>query len=86
MSTHTSQCRHLLDSLSDYVDGSAQEALCAEIERHLAECENCRVVVDTLKKTIYLVRALDDEPANLPADVRTRLFHTLNLETFLEKE
>ncbi|RMF48190.1 MAG: hypothetical protein D6755_04170 [Anaerolineae bacterium] len=77
------QCRDLLGSLSDYVDGTAQEALCAEIERHLAECEDCRVVVDTLKKTIYLVHTLDTPQDALPEEVRTRLFRKLNLEDYL---
>ncbi len=77
------QCQDLLGSLSEYVDGTAQETLCAEIERHLAECDNCRVVVDTLRKTIYLVHSLDALGEPLPEDVRTRLFHKLNLEDYL---
>ncbi len=74
-------CKSLLASLSDYVDGVAQEELCREIERHLSECENCRVVVDTLKKTISLYHAVSD--TELPAEVRERLFVRLNLEDFL---
>ena len=50
-------CKSLLGSLSDYVDGTAQEKICREIERHLSECEDCRVVVDTLKKTVYLYQS-----------------------------
>lgn len=76
-------CRHLLGSLSDYVDGSAEESLCAEIERHLANCDNCRVVVDTLKRTVYLVQAANEEQPELPKEVRSRLYHVLNLEDFL---
>ena len=75
------KCKRLLGALSDYVDGEAEEAICAEIERHLAECENCRIVVDTLSKTVYLYRHL--EPAPLPAAVRVRLFKRLNLEKYL---
>ena len=41
-------CRHLLGDLSDYLDGQASTELCAEIERHLEDCANCRVVIDTL--------------------------------------
>ncbi len=78
------QCRHLLDSLSEYVEGTLQEALCVEIERHLAECANCRVVVDTLRKTVYLVQTLEQTQPELPADVRIRLFHKLHLDEFLE--
>ncbi len=84
MSKKSPQCRHLLDSLSEYVDGTLQDALCKEIERHLAECENCRIVVDTLEKTVYLVRSLDDNTPVLPDDVRARLFRKLNLDAYLK--
>jgi len=35
---HTDNCRDWLGSLSDFVDGELQDALCAEIERHMADC------------------------------------------------
>ena len=78
-------CFHLLDSLSDYVDGELGAALCQEIERHIAGCEDCRIVVDTYKKTISLYHDTTAEP-EIPSDVRTRLFRRLNLEDFLKKE
>ena len=78
-----SECKNLLISLSDYIDGEANEALCLEIERHLAGCRNCRVVVDTLRKTVSLYQATSD-PVELPAGVRERLYHTLNLENYIK--
>lgn len=71
-------CRELLGELSDYVDGALGADLCAELERHLAECENCRVVVDTLRKTVYLYHATA-APEDVPAEVRERLFKRLDL-------
>lgn len=79
---HTHDCRHLLGSLSEYVDGVLEEALCAEIDRHLHECSNCRIVVDSLRKTVELYQTIA-EPAAVPDDVRLRLFRRLNLEEFL---
>jgi anti-sigma factor RsiW len=75
-------CKSLLGLLSDYVDGTAQEELCRELERHLAECDDCRIVVDTLKKTVYLYHSNKD--TNLPAAVRERLFKRLSLDEFLK--
>ena len=40
----TKRCAHLLADLSDYLDGEAAAEVCAAIERHLADCEDCRVV------------------------------------------
>lgn len=78
-------CRRLLASLSEFVDGSLSENLCTEIQRHLEDCENCRIVVDTLQKTVYLYH-VTAEPVQMPEDVRSRLFHCLDLDEFVEKE
>jgi predicted anti-sigma-YlaC factor YlaD len=75
-------CRYLLGSLSDYVDSTLEGEICAEIERHLQECENCRVVVDTLRKTISIVHDINCDPS-MPEDVRERLYKRLNLDDLL---
>jgi anti-sigma factor RsiW len=79
-------CRHLLDSLSPYVDGELGAELCTELERHLSSCENCRIVVDSLRKTVYLYQITADEPVAVPEDVRQRLYHCLDLDEFIEKK
>jgi len=60
--------------------------LCEEIERHVAECEDCRVVIDTLKKTIYLYHATStQEQPIVPDDVKERLYKRLELTDFLHE-
>jgi anti-sigma factor (TIGR02949 family) len=77
-------CHQLLGSLSEYVDGELDEELCGALEQHLEGCEDCRIVVDTLRKTVYLYHeSTQDE--TIPADIRTRLYKSLNIEEFLEK-
>jgi len=71
-------CQELLGELSDYVDGELEAALCAELEAHLAGCPDCRVMVDTLRKTIVLYRR--QARADLPSDVQERLYKVLKLE------
>lgn len=78
------KCRHLLGSLSEYVDGSLEADLCAALERHLADCENCRVVVNTLEKTVYLYQTTSSQ-ADVPQGVRERLFKCLDLDDYVEK-
>lgn len=78
-------CRNLLGSLSEFVDGALEDELCAEIQRHMDGCDNCRVVVDSLRKTIYLYQ-VTKEPATVPEDVRERLFKRLDLDGFLENK
>lgn len=73
-------CQALLSQLSEFIDGELEEAFCAEIERHLASCENCRIVVNTLKKTVVLYHQL---PApQMPAEKQDRLFKVLNLDHY----
>lgn len=71
-------CRNLLAALSEYVDGDLTPALCSAIERHMAECDNCRIVVDTLRKTVLLYRVYGHE--EVPPDARARLYAVLKLE------
>ena len=71
-------CQDLLGQLSDYVDGELEASLCAELEAHLAECPNCRVMVDTVRKTIVLYRTR--AATELPSDVETRLYKVLEIE------
>jgi anti-sigma factor RsiW len=68
----------MLGQLSDYIDGELEAALCDELEAHLANCPNCRVMVDTVRKTITLYRT--PTPPELPSDVEARLYRVLKLE------
>ncbi|HSO12700.1 MAG TPA: anti-sigma factor [Anaerolineales bacterium] len=75
-------CEELLGSLSAYIDGDLSPELCQELEKHLAGCDNCRVVLNTTKRTIDLVHSPLEKP-DLPDDVRERLFKRLNLDNYL---
>jgi anti-sigma factor RsiW len=77
-------CHDLLRSLSDYVDGTLDDSICAEIERHMSDCERCHIVIDTLRKTVELYRTLPTPP--LPDDVRERLLLRLNLDDYTLKQ
>lgn len=80
--THSPHCKQLLGNLSDYIDGQLQDELCIELEQHLKDCDNCRIVVNTLRKTVELYKQTN-EPVDLPDEVRERLYHKLNLDTYL---
>ncbi len=71
-------CQQIKSQLSEYLDGEVESALCAELERHLRHCENCRVMVDTLNKTVLLYRQYGRVSA--PADLAARLIRVLDLK------
>lgn len=83
MDEHTHKnCQELLGSLSSYIDGDLSPELCQELEKHLAGCNDCRVVLNTTKRTIDLVHAPVEKP-DLPEEVRERLFKRLQLDNYL---
>ena len=85
MTDHAHQnCQALLGSLSEYIDGELPPELCKEIEKHLEGCDNCRVVLNTTRRTIDLVQLPVEE--NVPDDVRERLFKRLNLDDYLHPQ
>ena len=62
---HSHDCKVLLGSLSEYIDGELRADLCALIEEHVKDCENCRIVIDTLRKTVEIYEHTAP-PAELP--------------------
>lgn len=68
-------CKDLLKSLGDYIDGDLEPGLCAELESHMHDCVDCRLVVDSLKKTITVYRAGKPDP--LPEKFSARLHKAL---------
>jgi anti-sigma factor (TIGR02949 family) len=75
-------CKALLGTLSEYIDGELPAELCKEIEKHLEGCENCRIVLNTTRRTIDLVH-IPAAQESVPEDVRERLFKRLNLDDYL---
>jgi anti-sigma factor RsiW len=80
---HTPACIELKSQLSGFIDGELDDAICQEIMRHLESCDNCRVMVDTLKKTIVLYR--EEPQESVPTQVHNRLFKVLDLEALKRK-
>lgn len=78
-------CHDLMAELSEYVEGTLSSDLCTELERHLSDCDNCTIVVNTLRKTIELYHQTEAVSEPLPNNIRDRLFARLNLEDYLKK-
>ncbi len=78
-------CQDLLQGLSAYIDNEASEAICEEIERHLAECDNCRIMLDTLRKTISLYQVVDTAD-EIPNEIQERILNTLAIENAWPKD
>ncbi|MEW5960239.1 MAG: zf-HC2 domain-containing protein [Chloroflexota bacterium] len=77
---HTSACQALLEQISDYIDGELEAALCAQLEQHLAGCDNCRLMVDTTRKTVLLFQRQRRQHVDLSPDITHRLWQALENE------
>lgn len=74
------ECRDALERISDYLDldPESERDFVEQLEGHLAGCTNCRVYVDTVKRTITLYRS--EVPPDCPEQVRLRLHAVLTYE------
>ncbi|MGB6896959.1 MAG: zf-HC2 domain-containing protein [Candidatus Acidiferrum sp.] len=68
-------CEDIIHELSTYIDGDLDASMKREIEQHLEDCQECKLVVDQTKKTIQTF--CDCQPVELPGDVRNRLHEAL---------
>lgn len=64
-------CKNIVKELSNFLEEALEPSLKSSIEKHLENCEDCRIVVDTTKKTVQIF--CNSEPAPLPEDTRQRL-------------
>lgn len=51
-----SECRELLEQLSEYIDGELDPAGCAAIESHNEDCPRCVAFIESLRRTVDLIR------------------------------
>ncbi|HKK21733.1 MAG TPA: zf-HC2 domain-containing protein [candidate division Zixibacteria bacterium] len=65
------KCLDYIKELNDYLDGDLDPSVCAEIEKHIGECNNCRIMVDSLRQTVKLCREGKEE--KLPEELESRL-------------
>ncbi len=78
------KCDDILKQINEYIDGEIDPALCRDLEKHLKDCCPCRIVVDTIRKTISVFRE-GGEPCTLPDEFRSRLHARLKADWSLGK-
>ncbi len=65
------KCGRFLKRLSDYLDRDLDPAICRHIDAHIKSCKPCLAFVNTLKKTVGVLRR---QPRAVPsASLRSRL-------------
>jgi mycothiol system anti-sigma-R factor len=70
---HGPGCRDLAARLSEYLDQEIDPGACAEIEEHLDDCPPCRDFLESLRRTVGLVREAASSAEAIPEDVKKRI-------------
>ena len=65
-------CAQLYDRLTDLTEGSLPGDVCEEVNRHLAECQDCQLLRQDLEDLARLCRE-GATPTTMPDDVRHRV-------------
>jgi predicted anti-sigma-YlaC factor YlaD len=69
------KCKNIIQELSSFLDGELDAETIGHIQQHLGRCEDCRLLVDTTRKTIQIY--CNSEPVPLPEELQNRLHHAL---------
>ena len=70
------KCNGVIREISNYIDGELDPPVKQELERHLQDCEDCKMVVDQTRLTVEIF--CDSKPVELPTDVKARLHDALH--------
>ena len=68
-------CQGVIREISNYIDGDLDLAVKQELERHLEDCEECKLVVDQTKLAVNVF--CDSKAVELPGEVKSRLHEAL---------
>ena len=78
-------CLDILGQVNAYIDGELDPTLCRHLEAHIDTCADCRVVFETLKKTIELCQK-NVKQATLPQNIKKRVFDVIAAEDVTPEE
>jgi anti-sigma factor RsiW len=68
-------CKGVIRELNSYLDGELSAAAKQDLEEHLEDCTDCKLIVNQTKLTVDIF--CDSQHVELPQDVRDRLHEAL---------
>ncbi len=74
--TPTKFCDSQVECINDYLDGKLEAERCRELSAHLELCAGCRLLLESSRRMLQLVRAV--APAPISDSLRNRLSFALN--------
>lgn len=77
-------CKEFRDMLCDYLDSELDQEHCRLFEKHIENCEACRISVDKMKNIISLCE--NTEKPEMPDEIKIKLEEFIRRELILNKE
>lgn len=71
-------CKHVWDSISDYLDATLPVEIRSDVQKHLDHCEICSAILDSTRNILILTA--DDRVFELPMGFSERLHARLDVE------
>jgi anti-sigma factor RsiW len=71
--TEALSCQELTELVTDYLEGALVPTERARFEEHLAECGNCELYLEQIRRTIELTGSLP--PEAIPPEAEEALLH-----------
>ena len=62
MSDSTSHCRAYFERLSEFLDGELDQMTAEDLEKHMNDCPECRVCLETFRQSVDVYKCVGDEP------------------------
>jgi anti-sigma factor RsiW len=66
-------CRHVVELVTDYLEGTLSWRGRRRVERHLAACDGCTAYVEQMRATLAALGTITEE--SLSPDAREALLH-----------
>ena len=70
--------KEVYKQICDFMGEDLDTPVCKEVAEHLESCPNCKVYLDTVKKTVTICQETEKEK-EIPQDIKNRLFKILNI-------
>lgn len=76
-------CKDLMAELNSFLDDTADPNLRQELQRHVSECPNCWVIVDTTQKTLKVFKGMQAQ--EIPPGIESRVMKALERKIAADK-
>lgn len=70
--------KEMLKKIQEQLGRDVDAAVIKDVARHMEECPDCRIYVDSVQQTVKIYRVTETEQT-IPDDVSERLFKVLKL-------